>query len=60
MLKETLKVLVPNSLTLGVVTLTEIELTLKITLLVLSVVYTSLHIAVLWRRLRTKHDEPTI
>jgi hypothetical protein len=44
MLREVLKVLVPNSVVLGVVTLTQLEFALKLALLVLSIVYTLLKI----------------
>lgn len=54
-LKEVAKVLVPNGI-VGVVSLTNAELALKLTLLAVSIVYTVLHIAVLWRRLKSRKD----
>lgn len=51
MIRETLKVLIPNSVVLGVVTLTQIEFYLKLVLLVLSIAYTLLKIREAVRKL---------
>lgn len=53
-MKEPLKVLLPNGAVFGVVTFTQVEMTLKITLLALSCAYAVLHCALLWRKPRAK------
>lgn len=62
MLKDFAKVLLPNGAVVGVVTFSQLEMTLKITLLVISIIYTTLHIVLLWRKLRNKKSpqEPDI
>ena len=53
-IREIAKVLLPNGAVLGVVTLSSIELILKISLLVASLAYTVLHTILLWKKLRSK------
>jgi hypothetical protein len=48
------RVLIPNGAVFGIVTFSNLEMALKLTLLMASIVYTVLHCAVLWRKLRSK------
>ena len=60
MLRELARTLLPNCAVLAVVTFTELELALKLLLLVLSIAWTALKIVSEWRKLRARRGEPEI